>query len=132
MKYSAEDIVNNHPLVFKTIKHIETMDGWNGLVYKACSIIETYLQHLPAEKNDEDLPLCASQIKSKFGGLRFYMSQYNEYIQGVIDMAEAISLVTCEFCGENAKSYNINGWIFTLCKKHHEEKLNESNKIKNY
>jgi hypothetical protein len=56
----------------------------------------------------------ASQIKEKFGTLRFYYNGGDEYIHGLVAMAETMSARTCESCGAPAKSTN-NGWITTMC-----------------
>ena len=43
------------------------------------------------------------QIKEKFGGLRIYLSNEDDYIHGIINMAEAIAVRTCEVCGDYGK-----------------------------
>lgn len=59
----------------------------------------------------------ASQIKEKFGTLRFYYTGGDSYISGLVDMAEAMSGSTCEVCGSPGKS-NSDGWIRVLCGTH--------------
>lgn len=86
------------------------------------------------------------QIKEKFGGLRFYFTgpegEGYEYLQALVDAAEAASYHICEECGESgisgydeetrkpiykATNKAINGgyWLKTLCdpcrEKRHEE-----------
>ena len=56
----------------------------------------------------------AVQVKEKFGTLRFYYNGGDEYIHGLVAMAETMSARTCESCGAPAKSTN-NGWITTMC-----------------
>jgi len=56
----------------------------------------------------------ATQVKEKFGTLRFYYDGGDEYIHGLAAMAEAMSARTCESCGNPARSSN-NGWITTMC-----------------
>ena len=60
----------------------------------------------------------ASQVKEKFGGLRFYVSnvarETSDAVFEAIDKAEAFSLETCENCGNLGKP-NEFGWIVTLC-----------------
>lgn len=56
----------------------------------------------------------ASQVKEKFGTLRFYYDGGDEYIHGLAAMAEAMSARTCESCGAPTKSTN-DGWIRTIC-----------------
>lgn len=59
------------------------------------------------------------QVKEKFGTLRFYYTGGDEYISGLVSMAESMSGVTCETCGNPGKSTG-GGWITTLCKEHAE------------
>ena len=66
----------------------------------------------------------AVQVKEKFGGLRFYYSGGDEYIDGLVAMAEAMSYVTCERCGRIGKQ-NTRGWIETLCDDCRGYKLEE-------
>ena len=62
----------------------------------------------------------ALQVKEKFGTLRFYTSGGDQYTRGVESMADAMSSVTCEECG-NAGKLLTTGWYRTLCKTHAEE-----------
>lgn len=55
-----------------------------------------------------------TQIKEKYGTLRVYHNGGDEFCQGVIDMAESMSSVTCEDCGVPGKVRD-GGWIRTLC-----------------
>jgi hypothetical protein len=65
------------------------------------------------------------QIKEKFGGLRFYYQGGDEYIHGLVSMAESWAGIACEECGGIGERRS-GGWIRTLCDKHeaeHQEKL---------
>jgi hypothetical protein len=65
------------------------------------------------------------QIKEKFGGLRFYYQGGDEYIYGLVSMAESWAGIACEECGDIGERRS-GGWIRTLCDKHeaeHQEKL---------
>ena len=57
------------------------------------------------------------QVKEKFGTLRFYYSGGDEYISGMVTMAEAMSGVTCEECGDPGERRG-GGWIYTACDLH--------------
>jgi len=59
------------------------------------------------------------QVKEKFGTLRFYYSGGDEYISGLVSMAESMTGVTCEECGNPGKTVG-GGWLTTLCKEHAE------------
>lgn len=56
------------------------------------------------------------QVKEKFGTLRFYCPG-NDRIWNLVRMAERLSAVTCEKCGEYGKVRG-GGWTRTLCNKH--------------
>ena len=75
-------------------------------------------------KEDEEALPKFQQIKSKFASLRIYTDITNDYISGVIDMAESLSLITCEVCGSHGKTYTI-GWHTTLCPEHARERYGE-------
>ncbi len=65
----------------------------------------------------------ATQIKEKFGGLRFYVlidasidNEIKEKIRSLINKAESESVTICENCGEPGKTINPpSGWVLTLC-----------------
>jgi hypothetical protein len=59
------------------------------------------------------------QVKEKFGTLRFYYSGGDDYISGMVTMAEAMSGVTCETCGSPGERKG-GGWVRTMC-DHHED-----------
>jgi hypothetical protein len=54
------------------------------------------------------------QVKEKFGTLRFYYSGGDDYISGMVSLAESMTAVTCEGCGNPGKSRG-GGWIHTYC-----------------
>ena len=58
-----------------------------------------------------------SQVKEKFGSLRFYYSGGDEAIDGMVRIAEGMSGCTCEECGAVGKGRS-GGWIRTLCDEH--------------
>jgi len=58
-----------------------------------------------------------TQIKEKFGGLRFYISGGNDEIYKLISKAEEESYTICEVCGKLGKPNN-EGWIKTTCEEH--------------
>ena len=62
----------------------------------------------------------ATQVKEKFGTLRFYYSGGDDYCRGVESMADSMTAVTCETCGKPGKMRR-GGWIRTLCDEHAEK-----------
>ena len=59
----------------------------------------------------------ASQVKEKFGGLRFYVNGATDKHLNFISFAENMSYRTCEECGAPGKIYT-DGWHRTLCDTH--------------
>jgi hypothetical protein len=54
------------------------------------------------------------QVKEKFGTLRFYYSGGDDYISGMVSLAESLTGVTCESCGNPGKQRG-GGWVHTFC-----------------
>ena len=64
---------------------IQCPDSWFNIIDTLCARIQSY--------SDQNGLICeANQIKTKFGGLRFYVTYSDLYIKGLIDMAEMMSL----------------------------------------
>jgi hypothetical protein len=57
------------------------------------------------------------QVKEKFGTLRFYYSGGDDYIRGLVSMAESMSGITCETCGKPGTQTS-GGWVKTVCVEH--------------
>ena len=69
----------------------------------------------------EALPqLQFTQVKEKYGTLRIYTNYTDDYISGVIVMAENMSGSTCEVCGVPGRLTG-KGWYSTLCKRCEKE-----------
>jgi hypothetical protein len=66
----------------------------------------------------------ASQVKEKFGGLRFYVQAATDKHYNYISFAESMSYRTCEECGAPGKTYT-DGWHTTLCDAHAKERGRE-------
>jgi len=89
---------------------ISTGDGWYWLINSLCG----QLQHLTDV--DKRPQIIASQVKEKFGGLRFYVSGASEDQYAVLEFAESLSFSICEECGAMANvSLRRTGWLRTLC-----------------
>lgn len=68
-------------------------------------------------------PCRASQVKEKFGTLRFYMTAETKEMRPIIEEAERKSAVTCEQCGKKGKLRG-NGWLYTACAACHKKREN--------
>jgi hypothetical protein len=100
-----------YPKTYHKLTHIEASDGWYTLIQILSATIENAINDYPIDLQDA---VYATQIKSKFGTLRFYTSTSNDFIDGAIQVAEGMSAHICEYCGNVGKYRNFR-WIFTLC-----------------
>jgi hypothetical protein len=94
-------------------------DGWYNIIDQLCASIQNHIDWNSPTGNP--IPqVVATQVKEKFGGLRFYYMGGDDTIDGMVRMAEALSLVTCERCGAPGQTRG-RGWIRTLCDVHSEQ-----------
>jgi len=96
-------------------------DGWFNILNLLCRNIQSYL-----DWHKECPQVEVLQVKEKFGGLRFYYTGGDDYVAGLVSMAEAITEVTCEQCGEPGEIRH-GGWIKVLCDKHNLERKKKVN-----
>jgi len=102
-------------------------DGWYQIIDSLCNNIQHHIDW--NNKNFEkgyvqykQVPqVVATQVKEKFGTLRFYYAGGDDYISGLVSMAESWSAVACEECGSPG-TQNSRGWIKTLCETHRRER----------
>ena len=87
----------------------ECGDGWFNIIDALC-----------AELKDRNV--VATQVKEKFGSLRFYYDGGDEECYCLISLAERLSEVTCEVCGKPGEIDNNAGWLKCLCPEHGEDK----------
>jgi len=95
-------------------------DGWFNIINQLCQNIQHHIDWKNKEK-EVVAQVVVSQVKEKYGTLRFYYSGGDDTIDGMVSMAESMSGVTCEECGNIGESNN-GGWIKVLCETHREER----------
>jgi len=98
----------------------ECGDGWFNIINQLCQNIQHHIDWKNKEK-EVVAQVDVSQVKEKYGTLRFYYSGGDDTIDGMVSMAESMSGVTCEQCGNPGES-NYGGWIKVLCETHREER----------
>jgi len=86
-------------------------DGWEPLIRRAAAKIEAAIGRLHEK---ERVDVTSTQVKEKYGTLRWYMRSSNDEIEAAIDEAEQESERTCEECGAPGTT-NTRGWLVTLC-----------------
>jgi len=75
--------------------------AWTYIVWGLCQQIDWESR---LNTSSEMEPVVVSQVKSKFGGLRFYYSGGNEAIHYYVSLAEQLSHKVCGRCGVTDKS----------------------------
>jgi hypothetical protein len=92
----------------------ECGNGWFNILNQLCQNIQ---HHLDWKNRDGQVvpQVTVDQVKEKFGTLRFYYTGGDDYISGLVSMAESMSGVTCESCGNIAESGSNGGWVRTIC-----------------
>ena len=119
---------------------ISTGDGWYRILDGVCFLIqqrvntpfeniklyekwlseetdETKTDRLKEQIEEERKKIISVQfvqVKEKFGTLRIYHNSDDDFVGGVISMAECMSSVTCESCGDKGELVT-KGWYHTLC-----------------
>lgn len=96
---------------------IECGYGWYGLILPLYFAIQKYNKDKPEEEQ-----IHIDQIKEKFGGLRFYISNAPEKFLDWASRIEDESYKVCEFCGSVTDvTTKGRGWITTQCKRCRED-----------
>ncbi|NBX49342.1 hypothetical protein EBT25_05220 [bacterium] len=112
-----ERMENNFPGMFsQPYGGFDVGKGWWLLIETLCERIASHTRQTNRNTKVID-EVIVDQIKEKFGGLRFYYHGGDQYIAGLVEMAESMSYFTCEQCGGRGKRRS-TGWIRTLCDTH--------------
>ena len=109
-------LLDKYPKLFssKQFWGVECGDGWYDILDNLCGAIKEYTY-------DGD-NVTVGQAKEKFGKLRFYLSEEDSVIHGMITLAEYMSGHTCETCGKRGKTRG-GSWMVTLCDEHNEARI---------
>jgi len=100
---------------------IDTGPGWYDIIYQLSQKLERIILSLPEDQRHH---YKASQVKEKYGGLRFYMWAYHPEMEALCDEAEELSYKTCEKCGKPGQlcgDAQKGEWLYTSCKEHAKE-----------
>jgi hypothetical protein len=105
-------------------------DGWYNIIDALCENIQNHIDWKNSQRErllkdnphnievPKEVPqVVADQVKEKFGTLRFYYHGGDDYIRGLVNMAESMSGRTCDVCGKPGTTEG-PGWILTLCEEH--------------
>jgi len=145
-----QHIREQYPLIFSGRCEISINDGWFDIIDMLCNNIQHRIDNIVMQRkyaiewnkdvNDPDYDwadrsfvkrkerqvpelveqVVATQIKEKFGTLRFYYNGGDEFIRGLDSMAASMTSRTCEECGSpgTSRSTKKQRWVRVLCEKH--------------
>ena len=144
-----EDLAKKYPDLFHKarVDYFAVGYGWYHILETLCGLISSRvtqarhkLQYAKEENSEdkfaehekeladaiEELP-AITQVKEKYGLLRFYVDGGTESVHNYITFAESMARRTCKECGAPGEPRN-DGCVRVLCGKHHkvEEKESES------
>lgn len=94
--------------------------GWRKLVYDLSTKLEPIIAQWKKEYPEEEYFPCASQVKEKYGTLRFYMTSATDEMWNLTEEAESASSTICETCGAPGKLAGYS-WYYTTCPTHLRE-----------
>lgn len=117
-KYSVYKIKNK--FIRKFVKKYKNKFKWK-------SPAEKFIRWIDKISPKQMIPppeVHVTQIKEKFGGLCFYYEGGNDYIEGLIGLAERMCYSTCEYCGTTENVGHTQGWISTICESCKEKEDN--------
>ena len=99
----------------------ECSDGWEPLLREAATKLEPlFAQGIANDPEGFKFGYYrTSQIKEKYGTLRWYLSGGTEEMEAIINKAEIKSHKTCEQCGKKGKVRG-HGWLYCACFEHTE------------
>ena len=106
---NTEYLVKTYEPLYEYCKYFECGDGWLKILIELSAGLIRII--------DETGCSCrASQVKEKYGTLRYYMDTSLDEIDDLIRDAEYLSSKTCEKCGEPGEARG-ERWVSTLCDK---------------
>jgi len=103
---------NKYPLICPS--YFSCDDGWYNIISNVLYVCGDH-----ADRRLKDFKFV--QIKEKFGGLRMYAEGADDFINGVVRMAENLSYHTCEITGKEGYLCSNGRLLKTLCAEEAEK-----------
>ena len=97
-------------------EYYENGGKWPWKEGKVITPEEVEQERLKMVEAEQYVPV-VSQVKEKFGTLRFYINGGTDEHYNYIRFAESMSARTCEKCGAPGKLRG-SGWYYTACDEH--------------
>lgn len=117
-KELVDKLKNSFPELYSNLDSFWCNDGWFILIENLSETIQHYSNNMPVDLRKQ---ITVTQVKEKFGELRYYTNHSTPFIHGAVAMAENMSRSICEYCGCPGALRNVKGWYFAACEDHFEE-----------
>lgn len=124
------EIIEKYPKIFQDYEgnpgrvNWDCPLGWYKIVDWLCGSIQDYIDNVRHYRDgkpiDKEQVHC-SQVKEKYGTLRFYTWSHDQEIEGMIKFAEYLSSITCQECGSMEAKTIGSYWLVTLCQECQEK-----------
>lgn len=126
MAITTKELIEKYPKIFEDyegnpsrVNWYGVPEGWLPIIDILCGSIQNYIDKVTKYIDGKPVKiqqLTCSQMKEKFGGLRFYANGGDDFTEGMIYMAEYMCENTCQDCGSKEDIGRTQGWITTLCR----------------
>lgn len=110
---TREKILADYPKLYEECYDFSPSVGWLSLIREMSERLK-------------DTNVKVVQVKSKFGGLRYYVNGTTSENYLIITKAETASYHICEDCGEPGTT-RPGGWVMTLCDSCYEKTQQKAN-----
>ena len=134
LKDAQEELYKKYPKLFRQ-KDLSIQEscmlwgicfslGWFPILESVCDLIENHIEQ------KQEVQFEFTQIKEKFGSMRLYYIGGDDFVDGVISMAESMSHDICELCGKPGKINKEGYWLSCRCEECRKEEEDAKNNQK--
>jgi hypothetical protein len=106
---NSDYLVKKYPVLYEHRQSFSVGDGW-------FKILDELSRELTKIIEETGCSCRCSDVKEKYGTLRFHMDTETDEMSKLIAKAEAKSSETCEHCGGKGLLRGLR-WVTTLCDK---------------
>jgi hypothetical protein len=112
---TLDELIDLHPILQNVVCGVEVPDGWVAVIHDLATKLEKVCPNL-----------VVTQVKTKFGHLRFYYDNWDlresltEEIDRLIEEAEQATYLSCDACGQaiSKEVADRRVWGPALCQAH--------------
>lgn len=122
---TQKELIQKYPRIFKPYEgnpygvNWEVPDAWIQLVDDLCGAMQSHVDNWKMwdEDGEHTCPqVKCSQVKEKYGALRFYYSGGDQRTDGMVNLASHMSYYICIDCGSREDLGRTQGWVSTKCR----------------